>query len=102
MPRSPPPSPLFPYTTLFRSDEARPYQLDTRMLTREELATVVPGLTGDWLGGLYTASDGRGEPQKAAPAIATAAQKHGRSEGQTSELQSPVQLVSRLLLEKKK
>lgn len=58
-------------------DEARPYQLDTRMLTREELATVVPGLTGDWLGGLYTASDGRGEPQKAAPAIATAAQKHG-------------------------
>jgi len=58
-------------------DEARPYQLDTRMLTRDELATVVPGLTGDWLGGLYTASDGRGEPQKAAPAIATAAQKHG-------------------------
>lgn len=58
-------------------DEAHPYQLDTRMLTRDELATVVPGLTGDWLGGLYTASDGRGEPQKAAPAIATAAQKHG-------------------------
>lgn len=58
-------------------EEARPYQLDTRMLTRDELTRVLPGLTGEWLGGLYTASDGRGEPQKAAPAIATAAQKHG-------------------------
>ncbi len=58
-------------------EEARPYQLDTRMLTRDELTNVLPGLTGEWQGGLYTASDGRGEPQKAAPAIATAAQKHG-------------------------
>jgi glycine/D-amino acid oxidase-like deaminating enzyme len=47
------------------------------MLTRDETAALLPGLTGDWQGGLYTASDGRGEPQKAAPAIATAAQRHG-------------------------
>ena len=56
---------------------ARPYQLDTRMLTREEAAAVLPGLSGEWRGGLYTQSDGRGEPQKAAPAIANAARRHG-------------------------
>ena len=56
---------------------ARPYQLDTRMLTRDELTTVLPGLSGEWRGGLYTQSDGRGEPQKAAPAIANAARRHG-------------------------
>ena len=58
-------------------EEARPYQLDTRMLSRDEVSEVLPGLTGDWQGGLYTASDGRGEPQKAAPAIAAAAQRLG-------------------------
>jgi glycine/D-amino acid oxidase-like deaminating enzyme len=56
---------------------ARPYQLDTRMLTRDELTAVLPGLSGEWRGGLYTQSDGRGEPQKAAPAIANAARRHG-------------------------
>ena len=55
-------------------EEARPYQLDSRMLSRDEATSVLPGLTGDWQGGLYTPSDGRGEPQKAAPAIAEAAQ----------------------------
>jgi FAD dependent oxidoreductase len=58
-------------------EEARPYQLDTRMLSRDEAAAVLPGLSGDWQGGLYTPSDGRAEPQKAAPAIAAAAQRHG-------------------------
>ena len=38
---------------------------------------MLPGLTGDWQGGLYTPSDGRGEPQKAAPAIAAAARGIG-------------------------
>ncbi len=56
---------------------ARPYQLDTRMLSRGELTDVLPGLTGQWLGGLYTPSDGRAEPQKAAPAIAEAARRAG-------------------------
>jgi glycine/D-amino acid oxidase-like deaminating enzyme len=58
-------------------DEARPYQLDTRMLSRDEVGEVLPGLAGDWQGALYTPSDGRGEPQKAAPAIAEAARRHG-------------------------
>jgi glycine/D-amino acid oxidase-like deaminating enzyme len=58
-------------------EHARPYQLDSRLLSRDEAAQVLPGLTGDWQGALYTPSDGRGEPQKAAPAIAEAARRHG-------------------------
>lgn len=38
---------------------------------------MMPGLSGEWEGAIYTASDGRGEPQQAAPAIAEAARRHG-------------------------
>jgi glycine/D-amino acid oxidase-like deaminating enzyme len=58
-------------------DHARQYQLDTRLLTRAEAAALLPGLEGEWSGALYTASDGRAEPQLAAPAIATAARNKG-------------------------
>ncbi len=58
---------------------ARPYQLDSRLLTRDQMARVLPGMTGAWAGGLFTPSDGRAEPQKAAPAIANAARKLGAS-----------------------
>jgi glycine/D-amino acid oxidase-like deaminating enzyme len=55
---------------------ARPYQLDTRMISAEETANLLPGMAR-FAGALYTASDGRAEPQKAAPAIARAAQAKG-------------------------
>jgi glycine/D-amino acid oxidase-like deaminating enzyme len=58
-------------------DHARQYQLDTRLLTRADAAELLPGLVGDWAGALYTASDGKAEPQMAAPAIARAARKKG-------------------------
>ncbi|HUC71216.1 MAG TPA: FAD-binding oxidoreductase [Stellaceae bacterium] len=58
-------------------DHARQYQLDTRLLTRAEAAELMPGLTGDWAGGLFTPSDGKAEPQRAAPAIAEAARREG-------------------------
>ena len=51
--------------------------LDTRLLTRDETARVLPGLSGTWAGSLYTASDGRAEPAHAAPAIARAARRLG-------------------------
>ena len=60
-------------------DHARQYQLDTRILTAAEARELMPGLTGDWKGALYTASDGKAEPQMAAPAIAEAARRHGAS-----------------------
>ena len=58
-------------------DHAREYQLDTRVVTRAEAAALMPGLTGNWVGGLFTASDGKAEPQRAAPAIAAAARRKG-------------------------
>jgi glycine/D-amino acid oxidase-like deaminating enzyme len=58
-------------------EHARQYQLDTRITTRSEAAELMPGLTGSWTGALYTASDGKAEPQRAAPAIAEAARRHG-------------------------
>ena len=58
-------------------DHARQYQLDTRLLTRTEAGELMPGLTGEWAGALYTASDGKAEPQRGAPAIAEVARRHG-------------------------
>ena len=58
-------------------EHARPYQLDTRMLSADETAALLPGMKKRFAGALYTASDGRAEPQKAAPAIARAAQAKG-------------------------
>ena len=58
-------------------DHAREYQLDTRLVSRAEATELMPGLTGNWQGGLYTPSDGKAEPQRAAPAIAAAARRRG-------------------------
>src|SRR5437764_888503 len=58
-------------------DHAREYQLDTRLIDGAEVARLLPGIAKPWAGGLYTASDGKAEPQMAAPAIAAAARRHG-------------------------
>ena len=58
-------------------EHARQYQLDTRLIGADEIATLLPGATRRWKAALYTASDGRGEPQMAAPAIALAARARG-------------------------
>lgn len=47
--------------------------LDSRLLSRQQVAQQVPGGTGEWVGGIYTPSDGRAEPSLAASAIARAA-----------------------------
>src|SRR5256885_3162925 len=84
--RRPPRSPLFPYTTLFRShlfsaapfDEGdQPADADRQQRLHHRLA---PG----------------------APAVSSFRRDDRRSEEHTSELQSPCNLVCRLLLEKKK
>ena len=58
-------------------DHARDYQLDTRIIDGAEAAALLPGNAKRWAGALYTPSDGRAEPQMAAPAIAAAARRHG-------------------------
>ena len=56
------------------SDE---YGVETRFIEGRELAKLVRGSTVTWKGALYTPSDGRAEPHKAAPAIARAAERRG-------------------------
>lgn len=53
------------------------HQVECRMLSAAEYADMFPGLSSKARGALYTPADGRAEPQKAAPAIAEAARKHG-------------------------
>jgi glycine/D-amino acid oxidase-like deaminating enzyme len=56
---------------------AKPAGLDTRMLTRDQACRALPGLSGAWLGALYTPTDGGAEPALAAPAIAGSARRLG-------------------------
>src|SRR2546426_7172633 len=88
--RRPPRSTLFPYTTLFRSQvvitgDAGVERSGVSEEVRQVLVEVVPGDAAEQalpVGDLVTTST--------------------RSEEHTSELQSPCNLVCRLLLEKKK
>src|SRR5207249_9827249 len=97
--RPPPPSTLFPYTTLFRSTLIG---LDSHGRALNAASSETPAYS---IGGLppYTTfnlavwnGDGAGE-NSIAGALTT-----NRSEEHTSELQSRFDLVCRLLLEKKK
>src|SRR3989454_2686522 len=92
--RRPPRSTLFPYTTLFRS--ARRRNRDQRLRRRREGRHRVPAVP---VGGAHGSADRR-QPVRARQGRARPA-RH-RSEEHTSELQSPCNLVCRLLLEKKK
>src|SRR5256885_13271619 len=86
--RRPPRSTLFPYTTLFRSSEP------------EHAHRVDDQVHADGVHGVLRARGTRldqGEPD-----LHEHHQEGARSEEHTSELQSPCNLVCRLLLEKKK
>src|SRR6184192_562686 len=58
-------------------EHAREYQLDTRLIDGAEVMRLLPGIAKLWAGALYTASDGKAEPQLAAPAIAQGARRRG-------------------------
>src|SRR5256885_12871742 len=90
--RRPPRSTLFPYTTLFRSQSATGVLFDaaSKVITygptpETSLSITNPNVTLFWR--LRSSYDGA---------------NWNRSEEHTSELQSPCNLVCRLLLEKKK
>ncbi len=53
------------------------YGIDSRLLSATEIKAQVKGANVDWVGGVCTQSDGRAEPQIAAPAIARAAERAG-------------------------
>lgn len=56
---------------------AREHELDSRLLAGRELDAVLSAAGERFTGALYTASDGRAEPSRAAPAFARAAERAG-------------------------
>lgn len=58
-------------------ETARHYGIDTKVLNAAELAALIPDMHGNWLGGMYTQSDGHAEPRKATQAFANAASTRG-------------------------
>ncbi len=58
-------------------ESARPFQMQTRMLTGAEAEALTPGSRGGWLGGLHSPTDGVAEPSLAVPALAEAARALG-------------------------
>src|SRR2546426_3645713 len=86
--RRPPRSTLFPYTTLFRS----------AMPSKTSTCTVLKAIVCKSVGAFGVETLTRLSP----PAPDATAAIPRRSEEHTSELQSPCNLVCRLLLEKKK
>ena len=58
-------------------DEARPYQVDARLLRGADIDTLLPGASGNFIAAMHTPTDGRAEPSQAAPAIAEAARAAG-------------------------
>lgn len=55
----------------------KPFGLSTRLVNAKEAQELAPGGKIDWVGGLYTANDGRAEPFIAVPAMARALQAKG-------------------------
>jgi glycine/D-amino acid oxidase-like deaminating enzyme len=58
-------------------DRARLLQVASRLLSADEVDELIPSSTRRWPGALFTPTDGRAEPQLAAPAIAEAARRAG-------------------------
>lgn len=58
-------------------EKARPYQVESRMISDAEVRGLYPGLAVPTKGALYTPTDGRAEPQKAVPAITAQVRRAG-------------------------
>src|SRR5256885_4537213 len=95
--RRPPRSTLFPYTTLFRSRGGEDVERDLELAAPTEEAGVAPGRTSR-----LVVADDQAAVRALVDAIDLSRDAQRRSEEHTSELQSPCNLVCRLLLEKKK
>ena len=57
-------------------ETAKAFGIDTRMLSGKEAARLT-GAEGPWLGGVHSVSDGKAEPERAAPFLALGARQHG-------------------------
>src|SRR5256885_10180990 len=99
--RRPPRSPLFPYTTLFRSKLCGYVTCGWLLAKSAAIAAAKPaGPDGEFYAAKIRTA--RFYAAQVLPGAAALARVVERSEEHTSELQSPCNLVCRLLLEKKK
>jgi len=55
------------------------YEIESRLIDRDEMRKHVRNSPIEWVGGVLTQSDGRAEPHKAGPAFARAAERAGAS-----------------------
>src|SRR5690554_7178092 len=95
----PPRSPLFPYTTLFRSNYAASGSIDLNTSGLLQMTSGYGAEAYTLVGHGGYGNGGTANYGLAGESIAVTA--HARSEEHTSELQSRPHLVCRLLLEKK-
>ncbi len=58
-------------------EHAKSFALDSQFLTLDQLQSLIPDISGQTRGALYTPSDARAEPDLATRAIAKAAESHG-------------------------
>ena len=58
-------------------EQARSFQMQSRMLSGAEAEAMTPGSRGGWIGGVHSPTDGRAEPSLAVPALAEAARAIG-------------------------
>ncbi|WP_234820154.1 MULTISPECIES: FAD-binding oxidoreductase [Sinorhizobium] len=58
-------------------ETARPFNVNTKMLSAREAAAAIPAKGRQWLGGVHSINDGKAEPATAAPTIANGARKFG-------------------------
>ena len=58
-------------------DTAKAYGLNVDVINTNELKTILPELSGNWLGALYSPNDGHGDPKLSTLTIANAARKMG-------------------------
>src|SRR5689334_24801866 len=98
--RPPPRSTLFPYTTLFRSPTGTDFALPATATGGADCQLQLDPTVGVYLSQQVTVPDGGGELTVVLDTGITVTGH--RSEEHTSELQSQLHLVCRLLLEKKK
>src|SRR5260370_26978393 len=100
--RRPPSSPLFPYTPLSRSSIRCELMNDAPPVTRTEVCfqSIVCGLPKSSLKSSRRPPDRQGWRRRRAHGAASPRRELFRSEEHTSELQSHLNLVCRLLLEK--
>lgn len=58
-------------------DASHGYGVETQVLSRAQIAELIPEMGGPWIGGIYTPSDGHAEPVKATTALARGAAAAG-------------------------